>query len=49
MEAGWREEIAPVAPAPLKGRLDPDHGFQQMVAVWASLLVGQAERSHRGL
>jgi hypothetical protein len=49
MEAGWREEMAPVSPAPSGGGLQPDHSFQQMAAVWASVLVGQAERSHRGL
>lgn len=49
MEAGWREEMVPVLPAPSEGRLQPNQGFRQMAAVWASALVGQAERSHRGL
>lgn len=47
MEAGSREEIPPRAPSPHAGGLQPDHGFQQMVALWASVLVGQAERSLR--
>jgi len=46
MEAGWREEM--VAPAPAEGRLRPERGFQQMAAVWASVLVSQAERSYGG-
>src|SRR5580658_1089333 len=49
MEAGGREEFAPVTPAPTEGRLQPDRGLQQMAAVWASVFVEQAERSHRGL
>lgn len=48
METGWQGEMAPVAPAPTEGRLPPDRAFQQIVAVWASVLVGQAERSYRG-
>ena len=48
MEAGWPQESAAVAPAPAERRLRPDQDFQQMVAVWASVLVGQAERSHGG-
>jgi hypothetical protein len=49
MEAGWREEIAPASTTPTERRLEPDHAMEQMAAVWASLLLGQAERSHRGL
>jgi hypothetical protein len=49
MEAGWREEFAPLTPAPSEGRTQPNPGMQQMAALWASVLVGQAERSHRGL
>ncbi len=48
MEAGGREEVAPVAPASHAGRPQPDQAFQQIVAVWASVLVGQAERSYGG-
>jgi hypothetical protein len=48
MEAGWRETTAPVAPASHEARPQPDQAFQQIVAVWASLLVSQAERSYGG-
>lgn len=46
MEAVWREGMASLAPASPESKLRPDHGFQQIVAVWASVLVGQAERSY---
>ncbi|HXJ41347.1 MAG TPA: hypothetical protein VNH18_18845 [Bryobacteraceae bacterium] len=45
MEVGWQEETAVIAPAPADGRLRPKQNFQQMVAVWASVLLWQAERS----
>ncbi len=48
MEASWQEEVASVAPACHAGRPQPDQAFQQLVAVWASVLVGQAERSSGG-
>jgi len=48
MEAGCRAEVAPAAPASPAGRPQPDQGFRQIVAVWASVLVGQAERSYGG-
>ena len=48
MEAGWQEQTAVTAPAPADGRLRPEQNFQQIVAVWASVLVGQAERSYGG-
>jgi hypothetical protein len=48
MEAGWRQEAIPVAPASQEGRPQPDRVFQQIVAVWASVFVGQAERSYGG-
>ena len=48
MEAGRQQDSAAVAPAPAEGRLRPDRDFQQMVAVWASVLVWQAERSYGG-
>ena len=47
MEAGWREEV-PVASAIQEGRPQPDRAFQQIVTVWASVFVGQAERSYGG-
>jgi hypothetical protein len=48
MEASWQEEVASVAPACQEGRPQPDQAFQQLVAVWASVLMGQAERSSGG-
>lgn len=48
MEAGWQPESAAVAPAPAQRRLRPEQYFQQIVAVWASALVRQAERSYGG-
>ena len=48
IEAGGREEVALVARASHEGRPQPDQVFQQLVAVWASVLVGQAERSYGG-
>jgi len=48
MEAGWQEETAGLAPAPAEGRLRPEQNFQQIVAVWASVLLWQAERSYGG-
>jgi len=48
MEADWRQEAGPVAPACHAGRPQPDQAFQQIVAVWASVFVGQAEGSYGG-
>ena len=48
MEAGWREEVSPVPPALSDGRPQTGLTFQQIVAVWAGVLVGQAERSYGG-
>lgn len=45
MEADWREQVGPVAPAFPAARPRPDVNFQQIVTVWASVLMGQAERS----
>jgi len=48
MEAGGREEMVSVAPAFAEGRTQADPAFRQIVTVWASALVGQAERSYGG-
>lgn len=48
MEAGGREEIATVAPGFHQGTMQVDPAFRQIVAVWASVLVDQAERSSGG-
>lgn len=48
MEAGGQEDSAEVLTPPPEGRLRPDMDFQQVVAVWAGVLVGQAERSYSG-
>lgn len=48
MEAGGREEMAAVAPAFHEGRTQADPAFRQIVTVWASVIVGQAERSYGG-
>jgi hypothetical protein len=48
MEAGGREEAASVVPAAAAERLPPDPALQQIAAVWASVLVSQAERSYGG-
>ena len=48
MEASWQQEVASVAPASHEGRPQPDQAFQQIVAVWASVFVAQAERSTGG-
>lgn len=48
METGCGEEVAAVAPVSQQGRSPADRSFQQIVAVWASVLMGQAERSCRG-
>ena len=48
MEADWRQEVGPVAAALPAGGLQPDLVFQQIVTVWASVLVSQAERSYGG-
>jgi hypothetical protein len=44
MESGSWEE----APAFPEGRAPADQSLQQIVTVWASVLVGQAERSYGG-
>jgi hypothetical protein len=48
MEAGGREEMPAVAPAFQEARTQADCAFRQIVTVWASALVGQAERSYCG-
>ena len=48
MEAGWREEISPLAPALAAGGPRVEPAFQQVVAIWAGVLVDQAERSYGG-
>jgi hypothetical protein len=48
MEAGWQEASVAVTSALAEERLQPDQDFQPIVAVWAGVLVGQAERSYRG-
>jgi hypothetical protein len=48
METSSWEEAAAGAPALQEGRSPADQSFQQIVAVWASVLVGQAERSCGG-
>jgi hypothetical protein len=48
MEAGGWEEMPAMAPAFHEGRTQTDPAFRQIVIVWASALVGQAERSYGG-
>lgn len=48
MEAGDQQEDGIVMSAPVATRSQPDWEFSQMVAVWARVLVGQAERSYGG-
>ena len=48
MEAGGREEMAAVAPGFPAGTTQADPAFRQIVTLWASALVGQAERSYGG-
>jgi len=48
MEAGGREEVSPATPAFPDGGPQVEPAFQQIVAVWAGVLVGQAERSYGG-
>jgi len=48
MEAGGQLENATVMSAPAERRSQPDWEFSQMVAVWARVLVWQAERSYGG-
>jgi len=47
MEAGCQAASADVAPAARHEKLPLDESFRQMVTVWASVLMGQAERSYR--
>jgi hypothetical protein len=46
MEAGWQTEMTEVAPAATHRAPPPEESFRQIVTVWASLLLGQAERSN---
>jgi len=48
MEAGGWEEMAAVGPAFPEGRTQTDPAFRQIVTVWASALIGQAEGSYGG-
>jgi hypothetical protein len=48
METGFREEAAAGVPVFPEGGPPPDGSFQQIVAVWATVLVGQAERNCDG-
>jgi hypothetical protein len=48
METGDQQENATVLSAPVEMRSQPDWEFSQMVAVWAGVLVWQAERSYGG-
>ena len=48
MEAGGREEVSPMAPAFPGGGPPVEPALQQIVAVWAGVLVSQAERSYGG-
>ena len=48
MEAGDQQEDATVRSAPIEMRSQPAWEFSQMVAVWARVLVWQAERSYGG-
>lgn len=48
MEAGWRPEVTPEAPAVQEERPQLDQAFQPIVTVWASVFVSQAERSYGG-
>lgn len=48
METGSGEEASAMGPVFHEGLPAADHFFQQIVAVWASVLVGQAERSCGG-
>jgi len=45
MEAGGQTERTDAAPTATHPTLPPDESFRQIVTVWASVLVGQAERS----
>ena len=46
--ASWEEAAAAGTPAFQDGRPPADPSFQQIVAVWASVFVDQAERSNGG-
>lgn len=47
MEAGCQAEMTDVAPIAMHRTLLPeDESFRRMVTVWASVLMGQAERSY---
>jgi hypothetical protein len=48
METGCRQEVAPAAPAFQEETPQPDQAFRQIVTLWASVLVSQAERSYGG-
>jgi hypothetical protein len=46
METGRQQDSPADGPPPAEGHLRPDRNFQQIVAVWAGVLMGQAERSY---
>ena len=48
MEAGYQPENSTARSAPVEMHFQPGWEFSQMVAVWATVLVWQAERSYRG-
>ena len=49
IEAGGREQAAPVAPTGQeRTEPPPEDRWQQIAALWASVFVGQAERSQCG-
>lgn len=48
METGCREQRVAVTPVVQQASSPADQSFQQIVAVWASVLVSQAERSFGG-
>ncbi len=45
MEACGREDMSPVAPAFPDAGPQVESAYRQIAAVWADVLVGQAERS----
>ena len=48
MEACGREDMSPMAPALPDAGPQVESAYRQIAAVWADVLVGQAERSYGG-